>query len=84
MPLNQDWFYIGLGLGIPPENLNEINKDQTRSRDKCYRMLEEWLKFDSSACYCKLISAVVAETNFTSAEDIRQVVQAKRAGNSLT
>jgi len=76
--LHEDWFYVGLSLGISADLLNEINKDQCRSRDKCFCMFKTWLKVDCSPCYCKLISAVVNEGNLTLATEIRKAVEANQ------
>ena len=75
--LHQDWLYIGFSLGISQLQLNTINKGQVRSQDKCFSMLEKWLQLDSSACYCKLISAVADEQNLEVAEYIKTSVEAK-------
>lgn len=75
--LSEDWFYIGLSLGISSDQLNEINKDECRSRDKCFCMLKTWLRIDHLPCYCKLILAVVAEGNQALATEIRKAIEAK-------
>ena len=75
--LHQDWLYIGFSLGISQLELNTINKEQARSQDKCYSMLEKWLQVDGSACYCKLIAAVVDEQNLEAAEYIKTSLETK-------
>ena len=75
--LHEDWLYIGFSLGISQLELNTINKEQARSQDKCYSMLEKWLQVDISACYCKLIAAVVDEQNLEVAEYIKTSVETK-------
>lgn len=49
--------------------------DYQKGQDRYLFMLKKWLDIDQSACYCKLISAVIAENNQSLAKEIKEAVE---------
>ena len=58
-PHAQQWFEIGILLGIPLKKLQDIEKHHTIDVESCgANMLMEWLVCDPNACWKKLRETV--------------------------
>ena len=56
--LGNDWRFVGLTLELDNSTLNIIELDKQGFVDRAFSMMSEWLKRDTTACYCKLIYAM--------------------------
>ena len=54
----KDWKHVGLGLKLDNTVLNIIELDSQHFEERAFNMLCEWMKRDTTSCYCKLISAM--------------------------
>ena len=53
------WRLLGLSLGLPPSALEVIAADYTRSAERLYEVLKEWLaEHGSPPCWRGLVAAV--------------------------
>ena len=53
-----DWKHVGLSLKLDQATLKNIELDSQHHAERAFNMLSEWLKRDTTSCYCKLISAM--------------------------
>ena len=53
-----DWMHVGLSLKLDQATLNIIELDSQHHAQRAFNMLSEWLKRDTTSCYCKLILAM--------------------------
>ena len=54
-----EWWSIGVKLGLPVQQLEEIRMNHPfRVQDCCHQMLLLWSRVDPINCYCKLVTAL--------------------------
>ena len=57
----EDWFMLGVQLGVPTAKLNTIKATHTRDLDRCkFEMIEAWIKVQDIASWSDILSALLA------------------------
>ena len=52
------WEEIGIGLNLPYGTLQTIERDYTKTEQRCTNMLAKWLQKDNSATWQKLLQVI--------------------------
>ena len=53
------WYPLGIGLGIPDEDLRMIECDYQRTEDRRLHTLRTWLKIDEEPSWSKVVRVLV-------------------------
>ena len=53
------WYPLGIGLGIPDEDLRMIECDYQRTEDRTLHTLRTWMKIDEEPSWSKVVEVLV-------------------------
>ena len=74
LPLG-DWYAVGLKLGIPDTDLDNVEKENWgKPKDQIREMFGLWLKRDTKATYGKLIEVLLRRKETESAEQLAKQI----------
>ena len=67
-----DWYRLGLFLGLPKYDLNNIEKDYQDSKRRMLEMVDRWLRSTPTASWEDVVNALQQMGENRVAENIRQ------------
>ena len=73
-----DWKHVGLALKLDKSVLDNIELDSPHHAERAFNMLSEWLKKDTTSCYCKLISAMSEQGLDSAVNVLKEKIKSSR------
>ena len=73
-----DWKHVGLALKLDESVLNIIELDSQHHAERAFNMLSEWLKRNTTSCYCKLISAMSGQGLESGVKVLKEKIKSSR------
>ena len=71
--MNNDWFMIGVTLGIEIDHLRGIEASYNQQQGRCMtEMIQYWLDTNPEACWEQVVSALEQGNHITLASTIKQ------------
>ena len=77
MQFGKDWKHVGLSLNLDESLLNIIELHPQDHAERAFTMLCEWLSRDTTACYCKLISAMNQLSLHSGVEVLKEKIKSR-------